>query len=70
MYSVGDAVWFHNPIRKKSLTLKLSIALKGPFVVTGKFGDVVYKVQESPKSKQKVNHHDRLKPYCGENIPT
>ena len=69
-YSVGDAVWFHNPIRKKSVTLKLQRAWKGPYVVTGKFSDVVYKIQESPKSKPKVVHHDRLKPYCGENTPT
>ena len=42
-YSVGDAVWFHNPIRKKSVTLKLQRAWKEPYVVTGKFNDVVYK---------------------------
>ena len=58
------------PPRKKSVTLKLQRAWKRPYVVSGKFSDVVYKIQDSHKSKQKVVHHDRLKPYCGENTPT
>ena len=47
-YSVGDAVWFHNPVRKKGITLKLQRPWKGPYVVIAKYSDVVYKIQDGP----------------------
>ena len=34
-----------------------------------KISDVTYRIQESLKSKPKVVHSDRLKPYIGENKP-
>lgn len=69
-YSVGDAVWFHNPVRKKGLTLKFQRPWNGPFVVIKKYSDVTYKIQESLRSKPKVVHYDRLNTYNGENKPT
>ena len=52
-YSVGDAVWFHNLVRKKGISLKLQRAWKGPFVVIAKYGDVVYKIQENPRKNRR-----------------
>lgn len=34
-----------------------------------KISDVTYRIQESPRSKPKVVHSDRLKPHKGENKP-
>ena len=68
--SVGDCVWFHNPVRKQGISLKLQRPWKGPFVITQKLNDVLYKIQESPRGKSKVVHYDRLKRYEGENKPT
>ena len=68
-YSVGDTVWFHNPVRKKGITLKLQRPWKGPNVVIAKYDDVVYKIQNGPRRKSKVVHYNRLKPYNRENKP-
>ena len=67
---VGDAVWFYNPIRKQGLTTKLQRSWKGPYIIIEKLNNVLYKIQEGPKSKSKVVHYDKLKPYLGENKPT
>ena len=68
-YSVGDAVRFHNPVRKKRFTLKLQRSWKGPYIVIKKFSDILYKIQKGPRDEPKVLHHDRPKPYNGENKP-
>lgn len=34
-----------------------------------KLSDVTYRIQETQRSKPKVVHSDRLKPYLGENKP-
>lgn len=64
-YKISDAVWLFNPKRKKGISPKLQCPLKGPFVITEKLSDVTNRIQENPKSKSKVVHHDRLKPYLG-----
>ena len=69
-YNVGDAVWFHNPVRKKGLSLKFQQPWRGPYTVIGNLSDVLYKIQLNPRGKPKIVHHDRLKPYLGENKPT
>lgn len=68
-FSVGDCVWFHNPIRRKGLSLKFQRPWKGPYIITEKLNNVLYKIQESPKGKSKTVHYDRLKKYQGENKP-
>ena len=35
-----------------------------------RISDVVYKIQKSPRSKARIIHHDRLRPYRGEKTPT
>ena len=69
-FSIGDAVWFHNPVRKKGISLKLQRPWKGPYLIVEKYNDILYKIQKSPRDKAKVVHFDRLKPYNGENKPT
>ena len=63
----GDAVWFHNPQRKKGLTPKLQRPWQGPYVITN---NLVYRIKLNPKSKPKVVHQNRLWHHTGANSPT
>ena len=49
-YLVGSFVWIHNEIRKRGRSPKLEFKWHGPYLVTGKLSDVVYRIQQSPKS--------------------
>lgn len=66
----GDAVWLHNPQRKKGVSPKLSRPWQGPYVVTKKINDLVYRIQVGPGSKPKVVHRNRLWKYSGRDSPT
>lgn len=70
VYKVGDPVWLYNPTRTKGRCPKLQKPWVGPFTIIHKISDILFRVQKSPHSKPKVVHHDRLKPYHGENVPT
>ena len=65
-----DAVWLHNPLRKKGLSPKLQRPWQGPYIVTKRINDLVYRIQQGPKAKPKVVHRNRLWCYSGENVPT
>ncbi len=69
-YKVGDAVWLHNPARRRGLSPKLSRPWEGPFTVTAKLSDVTFRIQKSARSRPKVVHSNRLKPYEGRYPPT
>lgn len=64
-YHMGDAVWLHDTTKKKGLSRKLRNHWIGQFLIVKKISEVTYRIQESPRSKQKVVHSDRLKPYKG-----
>ena len=64
-FNVGDWVWLHNPVRKRGVCPKFTTKWTGPFLVTHKLSAVVYRVQQSQRTKPKVVHLDRLKPYTG-----
>ena len=66
--SEGTFVWLHNEVRKKGQCPKLQFKWDGPFIVTKKLSDVVFRIQKSPQSKPKVVHYDRLKPYEGKEL--
>jgi hypothetical protein len=68
-YERGDAVWLHNPARKKGVSPKLTRAWEGPYLVVHRLSDVTYRGQRGPRAKMKVVHFDRLKPYQGDNKP-
>jgi len=70
IYDVGAPVWLHNPKPKKGLNRKLQRDWCGPFIITHRLNDIIYRVQETQRSKSKVVHHDKLKLYTGENVPT
>jgi hypothetical protein len=61
----GTFVWLHNEIRRKGQCPKLQFKWDGPYLVTAKLSDVVFRIQKSPQSKPRVVHYDRLKPYNG-----
>ena len=65
---VGKFVWFFNPARTKGLSPKLQCRWKGPYLITHKLSDVVYRLQMKPNTKKVVVHADRLKPYQGEKL--
>ena len=65
----GDAAWLHNPQRKKGLTPKLQRPWQGPYTITKKINDLVYRIQLSPTAKPKVVHRNRLWKYSGSNAP-
>ena len=63
IYEVGDKVWLYDPHRRVGLNPKLRRPWSGPYVVKRKLNDVLYFIRAGPKSRPKVVHHDRLKPY-------
>ena len=69
-YGRGAPVWFYNPKRKKGVSPCLQLPWEGPYLVLKRISDVVYKIQKSPRSKARIIHHDRLRPYHGEKTPT
>ena len=70
LLDVGDAVWLHNPQRKKGLSPKLQRPWEGPYIVTKVINDSVYRIQLGAKTKPKVVHRNRLWSYSGSNVPT
>ena len=66
----GDPVWLHCPLRKKGVSPKLTRPWQGPYLVTKRLNDTVYRVQLKPQSKPKVVHRNRLWKYTGEKPPT
>ena len=68
-YKVGDAVWYYNPKRKVGFNPKLQRPWKGPMVVVERLNDVLFRIQAGPRNKPLVVHHDKLKPYLGEDKP-
>jgi hypothetical protein len=69
-YNIGDNVWLFSPTRVKGRCPKLQRPWVGPFTVTHKISDILFRIQKSIHSKPKVVHHDRLKPYLGDNVST
>ena len=63
----GDAVWLHNPQRKKGLSPKLQCPWQGPFTVTKR---LVYRIQLRSSTKPKVVHRNRLWLYSGDDPPS
>ena len=68
-YKVGDAVWYYFPKRKVGFNPKLQRPWKGPMIVVEQLNDVLFRIQSGPKNKPMVVHHDKLKPYLGEDKP-
>lgn len=69
-YKVGDLVYCLDSTRKIGRSPKLrSNPWKGPFVVTKKLSDLLYQLSGQYESKNRIMHHDRIKPYCSDIVP-
>jgi hypothetical protein len=62
-FQEGELVWLFVPYKKKSLSPKLQTFWEGPYKVTKKINDLLYRIQR--KRKQKVVHFNRLKRFIG-----
>ncbi|KAJ8973195.1 hypothetical protein NQ317_006500 [Molorchus minor] len=62
-YQAGDKVGLYNPARKKGRSPKLQKTWEGPNTVIKRINDLVYRIQQGPRTKMKVVHLDRLAPY-------
>ena len=67
---IGDAVWLYNPQWRNGVSSKLSQPWQGPYVVTKKINDPVYRMWLRPRQKTKVVHWNRLWAYSGKHPPT
>ena len=68
-FNVGDPVWFFDPTRKVGLNPKLQRPWKGPFKVISKISEILYRIQQSPRHKPRVVHHDKLRKYKSRILP-
>ena len=66
-FSKGQFVWLRNDFRRKGVSPKLTNRWEGPFKVITRLSDVTYRIQLTPRSKPKIVHFDRLKPFEGPN---
>ena len=65
-----DTVWLHNPQHMKGLRLKLQHPWQGPYTVTKRLNDLVYRIQLRASTKPKVVHRNRLCLYSGDDPPS
>ena len=69
-YAVGDMIYVLDSTKVVGLSPKLcSNRWKGPQLVTRKISELLFEVKASEKGKTKILHHNRLKPYHGDDIP-
>jgi hypothetical protein len=58
-----DNAWLYWPTRMKGKSPKLQSPWEGPYEVVTQINDVVYKIQQNPRTKMMVAHLDQLAPY-------
>ena len=68
-FEKGDYVWCLNEARKVGVAPKLQHTYHGPFLVLEKVNDANFVIQMDKDGKKVLLHHDKLKPYEGENPP-
>ena len=57
MYKEGDAVWYFCPQTGQGHCRKLTPKWQGPFIITEKLNDILYRIQEKPGKKIKIVHY-------------
>ena len=67
-YDVGDLVLVSNEAKKIGKSPKLQNVWQGPYIVTKKIGSVLFQVMD--QKGKKILHHNRLKLFVGEFVPT
>ena len=68
-YKVGDIIWLRNEVCKVGECQKLLPAYVGPYIVCKVFNDRNYKIILNANGKNKVVHHDKMRPYKGHSPP-
>ncbi len=68
-YGRGDVVWFATNRGQLHMTPKLRKRYEGPYVITQRINDLLYRVQLTAKGGAQILHHDKLKPYKGRATP-
>ena len=61
-YNRGDLVWYATESKQLHTAPKLRVPFQGPYLVLDQLGDLLFKIQLDAKGKQKIVHHDKLKP--------
>jgi hypothetical protein len=62
-YQEGDKVWLYRPNRTKGKLPKLQSSREGPCKAVTQKNDVVYRIQQNPRTKMMVVLLDRLARY-------
>ena len=65
-YKPGDLVTYATECGQLDVAPKLRVNFQGPYLVLNRLRDLDYQVQLDARGKQKVVHHEKLKPYVGE----
>jgi hypothetical protein len=68
-YKVGDPVWLLREGRQVGVSPKLQRKFDGPYRIKAKTSAVTYIVQLNPQGDVRMAHHDKLKPYQGDQVP-
>ncbi|MEW8546652.1 MAG: hypothetical protein AB2693_24310 [Candidatus Thiodiazotropha sp.] len=68
-YKEGDIIWYLQVKRKDAICPKLTPPYAGPFLIKKRISDQNFLVQFSDDGKEKIVHHDKLKPFKGTAIP-
>jgi hypothetical protein len=65
VYQPGDLVWYASQLNQLHIAPKLRRPFEGPFVVTKRLNDLVYRLQFRKGGASRNVHHNKLKPYSG-----
>lgn len=68
-YNEGDIVWCLMETRKVGVMPKLQFTYEGPFVIKKKLSEIDFVLQLDKYGTEKSVHHNKLKPYEGNNPP-
>jgi hypothetical protein len=61
----GERVWLYCPTLMKRKSPKFQTSWEGTYKVVSWLNDVVYRIQQNPRSRLMVVHLDQLAPYQG-----
>ena len=69
-YETGDMVWCLAEARKVGVMPKLEPAYDGPYLIKRKISEINFLLQLDKTGKEKLVHHNKLKPYVGDTPPS
>ena len=62
-YRLGEKVLLYTPAKKQGHCRKLSSPWTGPYTIAEILSDVLFRIKLNNQARDKVVHHNRLKPY-------